>query len=291
MCLAQSSVLDRETLQLSLLAARLCRAVESEDLTDFPSASIYRDYPYAALFYEYENYCFLVPDTTERGDLNDWWTNIDPTTARVCPNDGIGECCTGRAGFVRSYVNTDYKNELEQQISDCLNSGEKELVITGHSAGGATATVAHVVWSQANPIVITFGQTASLVGNCSVINTDRYYRFANTIVNENSNLDYDPVVGVTLTVGAAQVGDLFLMGDDQDNVVRFSSGTAPSFMNWGFDVDSHYLFKYIDRLESYQDKDLGTDGWAAGFYCNVDEECKSGKCEGWTWYWSSGKCT
>jgi len=289
LCSSQSSVLDDEMVELSLLAARLCKAMGSQVLSSFPGAMLYIDGPYTALFYENDDYCFLAIDTTTRTDLRDWWNNADPTTEKICPSDGNGKCCKARAGFQRSYAAPDYRDALDQEVIDC-HKGGKEVVITGHSAGGAVAAVAAVGLYMTDPTIITFGQPASLVGDCPVVNTDKYYRFANTKVNKGNNLDYDPVPAITLTVGSTQIGKLFIMGDDTDNVVRYGNENTPSIISWGHDVDAHYLTEYLDRLTSYQGKDLGTDGWATGFSCNIDEECKSGKCGEFSWYWSSGKC-
>ena len=269
---------------------KLNEALRTENLSEFPTAKLYIDGSDAALFYQDATHCFAAFDSTTASDIMDWLKNIDPTVGRICALDNASDCCSARKGFKAAYSHPSYKTNLENDVLTCMNEG-KEVVLTGHSAGGATAAVAAVALRETNPTIITFGQPASIVGDCPVINEDKYYRFVNTDVNQRNNLDYDPVPSLTFTIGSLQLGNLFLVCDDVNNVVHFGSGNTPSIINWGFDPEAHEAPRYLARLVKYQGKgDLGTNGWATGFACNLDEECDSGQCAGWPWYWSSGKC-
>jgi hypothetical protein len=221
--------------------------------------------------------------------LADWGKNLDPSSSEVCalPN---GPCCMARRGYARAYNTPSYKETLEAELTDCYSSG-RQVILAGHSAGGATANVAAVVLSAFDPLVITFGQPASLVGDCPMINQDEYYHWVNTDVNHGGrNLDYDPVPDLTVTAGAKQVGQRIVMSDDTKNVVLYRNGKAPSIGSWGADLGAHNSDRYLKRLKKYQSKALETNGWAADFRCNVDEECLSNNCSGDPSYWRSGKC-
>ena len=52
-------------------------------------------------------------------------------------------------------------------------------VLTGHSQGGAQATVLSILTYSLNPIVITFGQPPAAEENCPFIPSDNFFRFVN----------------------------------------------------------------------------------------------------------------
>ena len=277
-------------IKLSLLAMDLCIAVESQELGDFADNSILHiDGSDAALVYESNDYCFLACDTTTRYDMNDWMKNLDLTVSSISYGTA-GESCQTRNGYRRAYQDPFYTSDLEQEIRDCHSRG-KQVVLTGHSMGGATCSVAAVPLHDTNPIIITFGQPPAIVGDCPVINADQYFRFENTILNRGftRHVDYDPVP--QLKAQANHIGTVFILGEDTNNVVEYGDGTSPSIVKWGVDVEAHFSRSYRARLESYQGKSIGTDGWATGSWCNINDECKSGRCKGGWWIGTSGKCT
>lgn len=289
--LCQSApVLDAEMVALSLLAMKLCLVIESQDLTGYEEGStLFVDGSDAVLFYENEEYCFLACDTTSRYDIQDWMKNLDLGVSQIDYGDQPGEFCRTRNGYRRAYEEPSYRAALEQEVIDCHSRG-KQVVLTGHSKGGATASVAGVALSHTDPYIITFGQPPSIVGDCPVVNPDKYYRFENTIINRGlgKHIDYDPVP--QMKAQANHIGTVFILGEDTNNVVEYGDGaTSPSIIKWGLDVDAHFSGGYIKRLESYQGKDLGY-GWDTGFLCNLNEECKSGTCKGGWWFGTSGKC-
>jgi hypothetical protein len=185
-------------------------------------------------------------------------------------------------------------------------------VLVGHSQGAAIAAVAAVALDDTNPTIITFGDPGSIIGSCSPIDVEKYYRFANTVEDAQGTLDYDPVPYYNGL--ADQRGKLFIMGDDPNNVVYFGDGNGPNIFQFGYQFKAHSSSRYVSRLQSYRDKSvIGTDGWVDGFACNVDKECiancvdqrcgqglggngavcnydrncASGRCEG---LWPSRKC-
>lgn len=282
----------------SLRAMQLVEALQDENITDLSDARLFIDGSEAALLVKEDGYCYAIFDGTEAFSLADWAHNIDPGTEQICALPHNSDCCVARRGYHRAY-NTNYRAQLDVAIMMCYEQGY-EVVLAGHSAGGAIATIAAVRLSEINMTVLSFGQPASLVGNCSLINEDKYYHWINTNVNkgwfggDGENLDYDPVPNLSLTAGTEHFGRILIMGDDKDNVVLYQNNTVPSMTTWGFDAMSHTSSSYIERLKSYLGRgDLATNGWAKGFPCNENAECQSGNCEstqGGPSYWESGSC-
>ena len=193
--------------------------------------------------------------------------NVDPRPAEICALPDEMSCCAARRGYQRAYSAPNYRVSLDVGIVDCYTEGYK-IILAGHIAGGAIASVAaFAMLSVTNATVISFGQPPSLMGDCPVINSDKYYHWMNTNLNDGETLNYDPVPDLTLTAGTGQV--LLLMGEDKENVVQYTTGEAPSMMSWGFDAIAHLINGYINRFDGYQDKgNLGTSGWGTGFDCN-----------------------
>lgn len=290
-----SAVIDEKIVKLSLRAMELVEKLQDESTSGLDDATFYKDGSDAALLANEtvsgSNYCFVIFDTTKAFSLIDWLKNIDPRTEEICVLGG-GPCCTARRGYQRAFAEPDYTADLELAVFDCF--GERiEIVLAGHSAGGAIATAAAVALSELDPLVLTFGQPEAIVGDCEEFNEDKYFHWVNTVVNGGGDdLEYDPVPDLSLTDGTKKYGQLILMGDDEDNVVRFGSENAPASMaTWGSDLWAHRSSKYIDRLQGYQDRagDLSSEGWKDGSLCNMNEECRSGRCEGVS-YWESGTC-
>ena len=284
-----SATVDEKIVTLSLRAMELVEKLRDKSKDGLPDATLYKDDSDAALLVKENGYCFAIFDTTEALSLEDWMKNIDTASEEICVLGG-GPCCMARRGYQRAYTKPDYRASLDVAIIDCFGEGY-DIVLAGHSAGGAIASVAAVALGEMNPLLLTFGQPASIVGDCDVIDEDKYYHWMNTDVNGGGdNLDYDPVPDLTLTAGAKKYGQLILMGEDRSNVVCYKSGNAPSMMSWGFDVWAHSSNFYLERMNGYQGRgDLSTKGWDIGFACNVDEECRSGTC-GDSSYWRSGTC-
>lgn len=281
--------IEEEIVKISFRAIQLVEVLRRQDTSDLEHARLFLDGSDAALLVKEDGYCFAIFDTTEPFSLTEWDKNVDSGSADICALSDETSCCTAGREYERAYSEPKYRVSLDVGIVDCHTEGYK-IIIAGHGAGGAIASVAAVaLMSVTNATLITFGQPPSFMGDCPVINSDNYYHWVNTHVNEErETLDYDPVPDLTLTAGASHV---LLIGEDKENVVQYTKGKAHSMTSWGFDAMAHSLSRYIDRLNGYQGKgDLGT-GWGKGFVCNTDAECQSGSCESCSSsYWKSGKC-
>jgi hypothetical protein len=150
-----------------------------------------------------------------RGTMNnvqDWLQNFDvrKTVLYGSGTNGTGDDeCTTRKGFT-NYLERDNWSEALYGLKSCLlddgngngnddddddsllspdnaTSYSCDLIITGHSQGGAQALIASAMLSEVVPVpnptkVITFGQIPVLDSNCPYIDSNNVYRFVNTIV-------------------------------------------------------------------------------------------------------------
>jgi hypothetical protein len=251
-----SVTLDNNLIDLSIRAMELFTAVQGYNSVS--GGNLYIDGPNAALFVKEDNYCFLVFDST-KPDIEDWWQNLDPYESEICSPSG--ECCTTRNGFRRAYTDAYYTATLENDLRTCMyECPDCEAVITGQSQGGAIATVAAIALEDINSTIIAFGAPGSIIGDCSPIDVNKYYRFLNTVVDGQGNLNYDPVP--YLNMNADHRGNLFIMGDDRENVVYYGDGGGPSSLMFGYQYEAHRIDLYLHRMKNYLNKgDLGTDGW------------------------------
>ncbi len=285
--------IDAEIVELSLRAMILSEALQQKDIGGLSDATLFQDGSDAALLVKEDGYCFAIYDTTQAFSIADWVKNIDTGSQEICSASDEDQCCTARRGYVNAYSDPDYRAELDSAIINCTEDGYK-VILAGHSAGGATAAVAAVALSDAvEPTVLSFGQPAVIIGECTLIDQSKYFNWINTDVNgKESNLDYDPVPFITLANDAKLMGRTILIGDDPDNVVQYTNGEIPEMFGWGIDIGAHTSNRYIERLKAYVESgDLKTNGWGAGYDCNLDAECISEDCgEDSPTYWSSGKC-
>ena len=122
---------------------------------------------------------------------------IDDTTLKV-------EDCEVHRGFHDAYTEFEYREQVEEFLSDCRSEClECETMITGHSQGGAIASIAALYYKERtynkkidSPYVVTFGAPQSLGAPCaqyfSESEKQRWYRY---IMSRESGgkLVYDPV--------------------------------------------------------------------------------------------------
>jgi hypothetical protein len=96
-----------------------------------------------------------------------------------------------------------------------MSYNDTNLIISGHSQGGAIAAIAGVIFGKYNPLVITFGQPPTFVrevdtqnmtdsenASCTALPPENYWRFINSEKQKNlvfqDNIDYDPVPFIPL---------------------------------------------------------------------------------------------
>jgi hypothetical protein len=264
---------------LSVRAAELSQAAYYDNIT-IAGMTRYEDEPDVALTVQEGDVCFGVFRGTTTS-LADWMQNINLLTSEVCPSNvtRLGGCCLARAGFVEAYFQTSYFLDFEADMRLCKEQCPGcEVVLTGHSQGGAIAAIAAVSLNDLNPMVITIGEPASIVGECDSIDQSRYFRFINTIVVEIDGIDglgYD-IIPFLYPPGTDQVGQVLLLGDDDKNVVYYLDQEWLDIQVAELNVTAHMTSGYVDHLKALQASGsfpIGGNGWAKGFVCNQPSEC------------------
>jgi hypothetical protein len=161
---------------------------------------------------ERDGYCFAAFRGTTMTWV-DWQQNFELGKEEVCITEGMlgsKHCCSTRSGFYRAY-NTDYRGKLEAAIRKCAKTcanPDECVVLTGHSQGGAIAAVAGLELADLNPYVITFGQPRTIEYPCSMISSERWYRFVNSIADDG--IAYDPIPMVP-GMGADSFGHMVIL--------------------------------------------------------------------------------
>ncbi|KAL3911594.1 MAG: hypothetical protein SGARI_001574 [Bacillariaceae sp.] len=201
--------------------------------------------------------------------------------------------CEMRAAYSESY--DDLKYVFGDVMGECMAScgSDCEVVLGGHSAGGAIAAVASLYYDD--PYVMTFGAPRVFKDNCeNVVNTDKHYRFVTSssgdfFVNGINGMAYD-MVPMLAGLGARHLGHTIILGDISSRQIQ------PAYPGLNDDMDRidqsiqlHWIETvYLPRLKrmSYHatmwadDHIIHAKGWANGEQCGYSDECASGSCTG-----------
>ncbi|CAB9515266.1 expressed unknown protein [Seminavis robusta] len=228
--------------------------------------------------------CFAAFQASDRGDrmvegwigyILDQWHNINPFTYKIKGTD-----CKIRQGTFDAY-NTTYKVDFRRALNACVEScGDEQcpLVLAGDSQGGAVAMAAAIDVTQLyDPTVITFAAPKALVKSmpCSILNTEKHFRFVNTDVQGR----YDLVVNQVNIFNEKHTGWTLLL--DDINFPLGSPGLDDSRDRCPGTNDLHEYTIYRDRVQAIIDRDcfpLPVGGWPDGHYCRFDDECQTNQC-------------
>jgi len=232
--------------------------------------------------------------------FDDWEQNFDLGNRIIHRNNDPSQpACEGRRGYADFIDTQEAKEGLEDVlrcVDDCSDQ-EDCLVITGHSQGGATATIASILLYDWQPTVVTFGQPPAVDRGCEWIPSERFYRYINSKVedNEDDDLGFDVVPFVpTIVSGSAHYGHALLLGDDVDggSAIKYLGFNEIDFepalvdldiyahtMAATSDADYSYEARINAIVDTFQDSDIETDGFSAGAVCEYGELCKSDRCE------------
>eukprot|EP01117_Protostelium_nocturnum_P015407 TRINITY_DN5974_c0_g1_i2.p1 TRINITY_DN5974_c0_g1~~TRINITY_DN5974_c0_g1_i2.p1 ORF type:complete len:633 (-),score=127.88 TRINITY_DN5974_c0_g1_i2:82-1980(-) len=262
----QESVLgftSKKKLERVRLCARLSKLVYESNLDIERSLNAVSEYPIQILGFqisdsgfehckfvlvEFANYFVLAIAGSK--DREDWISNLD---------HGLTTYKTFRlhTGFMNSYyhIPTSSIDEL------MLNNPKKEIVITGHSRGGAIAQIlAHELVQNGRISCITFG--SPLVG-C------RDWSNAITKLNQDSNFLHfvnskDPVPHVLLPFGYRPSGKIIVMDSNEKKWVEISIGDYQAWsdemkknhFNWNKAIalmSNHLMTEYCMLIEQFMD--------------------------------------
>lgn len=198
--------------------------------------------------------------------------------------------CTTRRGFFEAY-HAPYINEFSVTLDNCLNSclaetgSPCELVLTGHSQGGAAAIAASLNYSSGyNTTVVTFGAPTTVERPCEKIQEENHYRFINSIVVKNdvfNEVVYD-IVPTLPSLNAVHFGYTFVLS--ADNFPLAYVGMNDMQLRVPTDVwGTHEMTLYLERVEVLylKNSDIPGTGWGEGHLCGYNDECADGmKCIG-----------
>ena len=294
--------------------------------------NFYTNEPDQAIVARYGGRCYISFRGT-KVNTDDWGQNIDPGDRLIYRNgDTLQPSCESRRGF-GDFLQTPEvvpgRNDVLSCVESCVDAGSEPedcLVITGHSQGGATATIASILLYDQLPTVVTFGQPPAVDPECEWIPSERFYRYVNSKVEsgEDDDLAFDAVpFSPTFISGSAHYGYYLMLGDNDAD----GKTSGIKYMGFGedeefgpglvdLDIAPHAMagkkFSYEDRIlaliangvfpvpvigfspgavceDSY--RNLCASEWCQDNICQADIEelCVKGSCEN-DYECASGHC-
>lgn len=288
-------VLSEDMMRLTRDSAYLSTAVyqPSPNITGFETVVTYVDEPNEAVLATKDGYCMVAFRGDSGRPVETWFADLPPDSEKVC-NENEDTCCDVRKGFHDVYVAPNYKHHLEFAIRKCVAGckvAEECLVLTGHSQGGAVASVAALVFEYFDPYVITFGEPPSVEADCPIISPERWYRYVNTVDSGPGNvvIAYDPIP-FSPNAGDIVYGQLIILSADTQDVAYIGLDSTKDFTPLDADgVLSHRMVGteefpgYLNRIDALMDNAESYPIPATGFrspnFCTDDIECDSNKCE------------
>lgn len=276
------------------------------DFADFDEITFYTQEPDQALVAKKGERCFVAFRGTVGNNIMDWLQNLDLRDRVVHRNnDTKQEGCEVRKGYV-DFLDSIAVHRVFADIVKCMDSIASTcddgtcLVITGHSQGGASATVASILLYDLEPTVVTFGQPPAADKGCDSIPSERFYRYVNSIKepDEDDEMAFDPVAFVpSLLSQSVHYGYGILLGEDPTSVKYLGLDEDADFMPSIFDrqheVEAHSIgqdtgYEYDARVEALlENSPISTDGFADDEFCDRDyhDLCAS------KWCSFDNKCT
>lgn len=266
------------------------------DHPDYDEIEFFNDEPDQAIVAKKEGRCYLA----FRGSIqtiDDWLQNAGLGDATIYKDNidtgNIEDSCEVRGGFA-DFLSTAPVARGRADLQKCVDTCEDPndcLVLTGHSQGGATATVAAVTLHSLNPILVTFGQPPTMDPGCPYIANDRFYRYVNWIQEpgDKQDIGFDLVVYAPNWVsGSEHYGFNILVGEDPTSVYLGGFGNDIEFFPDIGDnkVLAHTVsganYSYQERINNLYANlpDIGVSGSVPGTVCEdaYMELCESKSC-------------
>lgn len=244
-------------------------------------------------------------------NLNDWKQNFDVRESHICQNISwenydVGkeeQCCKVTRGYYDAY-HANYRENFEADLRACAQSCDEShdspcnLILAGHSQGGAIAIISAMYLSDLKPVVITFGQPPVLLDHrCTLIDSSRVLRFINS-VNIGNIRSFDPIPFLS-NIYADFLGHTVLLSGSE-------GGTAPggiaylgldfqkfNSMHLDLSTRAHTTTSYINSIRAILNVDvdnvsitnplfpIASNGFSDGTTCaNSDFICASKRCDG-----------
>lgn len=231
--------------------------------------------------------------------LEDWGQNINLKWSVINTDKGR---CSVRRGYYNSFTNHDlWANEgesdymepkLRECASECVATSGKTctVVLSGHSQGGALATIAAILLHDLNPVIISYAGANAVryTGGelCRALNQDRIFRFVATRAENHGDLSFDMVPYAST---GRMMGHEFLVSEISANSVGYyyypeDEPSRPVPTRYA-SVNIHELSESYFKERLYVAKELPTDkfpitlGFNNGLSCYRDGDCNSARCD------------
>ena len=203
--------------------------------------------------------------------------------------------CTFRGGIWSAYLST-YYDDFVTAVDRCMaTSPRQQLILGGHSQGGAISVVASADFKRYNPTVVTIGSVRSLVKPCSDIVPENHYRFVHAL---EGGYDYWPM---EFDSQGMHVGHTIYLDSNADNLASYvglndDTNREPNDV---FDFNNHNpdnYFKSLSKLidspmtavssssssecnsDTSKDNGFRITGWESGHFCHAADECIGHSC-------------
>ena len=261
---------------------------------------VYTNEPDQAILARKDRRCYVAFRGSKSTSLGDWKQNFDLRSRKIY-KDNIekghhNKWCKAQASFADFMSTVEVANGRADTL-DCVKKCKDPLdclVLAGHSQGGASAAIASILLYSAHLTIVTFGQPVAIHADCSLVPSERFYWYVNSIVEEDESDDLGFDLVPFLPNGYAHYGSCLLLGDSggvkylgSDQEISFK----PSIIDCVFDCDlsAHKMdgrkYSYMARIQGifYRPKrkfPISTDGFPDGAVCEpgYDFLCGSGSC-------------
>lgn len=267
---------------MARIAAALSTLVYDDDATqefvDSGDRNFYTEGADAVLTARLYKYCIAAyRGTKNSGDSvgRDWLQNLDTTPVTL-----EGKCQAAR-GIYDAYM-FPYWETVENDMRTCMDScSDCQLLLTGHSQGGATAHIAAVRLQDLDPTVIVFGAIPALSKSCSnVINTDNIIHFVQAVPGM-IGLAYDAatMLAASLSDNQQLLGHEIMISTDDLTGVDYV-GRDKHLDNGPYAPGAHASKLYNSTIYalSRNSLPLRITGFASGKRCTESYECVSQSC-------------
>jgi len=267
---------------------------------DYEQINFYTQEPDQAIVAKTGGRCYIAFRGTS-ASLADWEQNIDTRSDDAYKNNDntTGEFCEVRRGY-SDFLRTDLVGQAYLDLISCIPSCTQDdcVVITGHSQGGASAAVASILLYDLMPTVVTFGMPAAAKAGCTLIPSERLFRFVNhrKEENEDDDLGFDPVPFLTaLGTQSVHYGHYLLVGPDKTAAKYLGFDTnytfIPAINDRQNEIEAHTMaganYSYTSRITALLNTGntagfpVSMRGFAPGTVCETGyrQLCATGSCQ------------
>lgn len=236
---------------------------------------VFQDMNDRALVQYHAGTCYAVFKGAWAGNPSDFLQSFPMPAFLAKDVCGAAGCCSVERGMYMAYY-SDYVMEFEAAVAECYNwcDGGCPVVITGHSQGAAIAPVAAIALAAYNPILLTFGQHMTQIGDCGVLeNMETYLRF-NAMCSVMGGPSYDTLAAWGNFIRGKHSGTHILLGHGGAATLGYNT----DMILFPFQEKCHNIFDpYMESIQRLTPGPM--NGFVEGSMCTRHIECQSRRCE------------